>query len=110
MPSVCQCPIKTHEIHHGKGLDSTPVVSRSYEHHVGDRAIWLVSTSILWENTLEMVRGFSHIFPFCQPLKRTCDRQLLRVLPCSRIHYTLANSHANSGIRIQALKHSSQWH
>ncbi|GFV21369.1 hypothetical protein TNCV_2371261 [Trichonephila clavipes] len=30
------CQIEADEIHHGKGLECTPVVNRSLEHHEGD--------------------------------------------------------------------------
>ncbi|GFV69368.1 hypothetical protein TNCV_4589651 [Trichonephila clavipes] len=36
----------------------TPVVSHSFEHHTSDNAIWLDSTPILRENTLEVVGAF----------------------------------------------------
>ncbi|GFW12057.1 uncharacterized protein TNCV_4531221 [Trichonephila clavipes] len=45
--------MEVHEIPHGKCLSYTPVVIRSFEHHAGDTVIWLVSTPILRENTLE---------------------------------------------------------
>ncbi|GFT89281.1 hypothetical protein TNCV_4385891 [Trichonephila clavipes] len=43
------CQTEVHDIHHGKGLDCAPVVSRSLEHHTGDDTFWLVSTPILRE-------------------------------------------------------------
>ncbi|GFV97430.1 hypothetical protein TNCV_2039391 [Trichonephila clavipes] len=57
------CQIETHEIHHGKELDCTPVVSRSLEHHTGDSTFWLLSTPILTENNLRVVRGLPPFFP-----------------------------------------------
>ncbi|GFW28945.1 putative DD41D transposase [Trichonephila clavipes] len=37
MPPDRQYQIEVHEIHYGKGPDCTPVVSRSFEHHVSRR-------------------------------------------------------------------------
>ncbi|GFT90499.1 hypothetical protein TNCV_4491871 [Trichonephila clavipes] len=39
---------------------ATPVVSRSFEHHTGDRTIWPVFTPILREDTLGW-SGASHL-------------------------------------------------
>ncbi|GFY06470.1 hypothetical protein TNCV_412201 [Trichonephila clavipes] len=36
------CQIEAHEILHTKGLDCTPAINRSLEHHAGDRTIWFV--------------------------------------------------------------------
>ncbi|GFY35233.1 uncharacterized protein TNCV_5046071 [Trichonephila clavipes] len=46
-----------------------PVVSRSFEHHTGDRTVWLISTPILREDTW----GWSgaSLFSFSQPHERT---------------------------------------
>ncbi|GFT09499.1 hypothetical protein TNCV_5063351 [Trichonephila clavipes] len=52
---------------------STPVVSRRFEQHTGDRVIWLVSTPILKYNTLEMAKGLPPLFPFYHPYERTYD-------------------------------------
>ncbi|GFU69817.1 uncharacterized protein TNCV_2452751 [Trichonephila clavipes] len=41
MPPDRLCQIELHEIHHGKGLDCTPVVTVAFEHHTVDNAIWL---------------------------------------------------------------------
>ncbi|GFV85289.1 hypothetical protein TNCV_929191 [Trichonephila clavipes] len=70
----------SHEIHHGKGLDSTSVVSHSLEHHVGDSTFRLVSTPILRDNTLGTVRGLSP--PSTNLTRGLAARRLFRVLPC----------------------------
>ncbi|GFW23101.1 hypothetical protein TNCV_3802021 [Trichonephila clavipes] len=70
MPPDRQCELETHEIHHIKELDCKPVVSLSFKHHAGDCTIWLVSTLILRENTLGLVRGFPPLFPFHKPHER----------------------------------------
>ncbi|GFW88754.1 uncharacterized protein TNCV_4972471 [Trichonephila clavipes] len=44
--ATCLTKIEAHEIHHGKGLDFTTVVSRSFEHHVGDCTISLVPPNV----------------------------------------------------------------
>ncbi|GFX55290.1 putative DD41D transposase [Trichonephila clavipes] len=36
MPPDRRCQYEAHEIHSGKGLDGTPVCSRSFEYHTGD--------------------------------------------------------------------------
>ncbi|GFX73055.1 hypothetical protein TNCV_1704571 [Trichonephila clavipes] len=65
--------IEAHKIHHGKGLDCTPVVSRSLEHQVGDNTFRLGSTSILREINLGgVVRGLPPLINFHQPHERTC--------------------------------------
>ncbi|GFW21387.1 putative DD41D transposase [Trichonephila clavipes] len=38
MPADWQCQIEFHEIHQGKGLDCSLVVSRGFEHHTGDNS------------------------------------------------------------------------
>ncbi|GFU85058.1 hypothetical protein TNCV_1553211 [Trichonephila clavipes] len=68
--------ITAHEIHHGKGL-LTPVLNRSFEHHTGDRTLYLGSTPILRENTLEEGQGP----PNSHPLQLT-SREDLRVDGC----------------------------
>ncbi|GFU14633.1 cytochrome P450 2J5 [Trichonephila clavipes] len=60
----------------GLGASCTPVVSRSFEHDTGDSTIWLGSTPILRENTLEVVRGLPPLFPCHQPHERTCSKLL----------------------------------
>ncbi|GFX79104.1 hypothetical protein TNCV_3913891 [Trichonephila clavipes] len=55
-----------------QGASCMPVVSRSFEHHTGDSTVFLVSTLILRENTLGVVRGIPPIFPFHQPQEGTC--------------------------------------
>ncbi|GFX66226.1 hypothetical protein TNCV_342001 [Trichonephila clavipes] len=51
LPPDRQRPDRGHETPHGKGL-VTPVVSRSLEHHTGDRTILLGFTPISREDTL----------------------------------------------------------
>ncbi|GFS67565.1 hypothetical protein TNCV_4362821 [Trichonephila clavipes] len=65
------CQIEAHEYHHGKELDCAAVVSRSLEYHVYDSMFWVVSTPILRENTLGVVRDVSPLFLFHQPHERT---------------------------------------
>ncbi|GFX41742.1 hypothetical protein TNCV_388551 [Trichonephila clavipes] len=36
MPPFSQCQIEAHEVHHGKELDSTPDVSRSFQHYAAE--------------------------------------------------------------------------
>ncbi|GFW46043.1 hypothetical protein TNCV_3276611 [Trichonephila clavipes] len=55
-----------------QGANCTPVVSSSFEHHAGDRALWIGSTPILREDTLGVIRDLPHLFPFHQPHERTC--------------------------------------
>ncbi|GFW92751.1 hypothetical protein TNCV_1735441 [Trichonephila clavipes] len=45
----------------------TPVVSRSFEHHLDDSTFYLGSISILKENTLEVERATSLPFPSTSP-------------------------------------------
>ncbi|GFV39955.1 hypothetical protein TNCV_435701 [Trichonephila clavipes] len=71
------CQIEAHEIHHGKELDCTPVVSRSLEPHSGDGTFWFISKPILMENTLGVVRGILSLFPLHQPHERTCDSKAI---------------------------------
>ncbi|GFV22619.1 hypothetical protein TNCV_2078101 [Trichonephila clavipes] len=66
--------IKVLEIHHGKRLRVTPIVSRSFEHHTGDKTILLGFTAILREIILEVVRSLPPLFLFHQPLRE--DLQL----------------------------------
>ncbi|GFT77698.1 hypothetical protein TNCV_4245651 [Trichonephila clavipes] len=61
----------------------TPVVSRRFEHHTGDRMISLVSTPILRENTLGVAKGLPPLIPL-PPTSRE-DLQLdgyLKHPPC----------------------------
>ncbi|GFX84262.1 hypothetical protein TNCV_3976071 [Trichonephila clavipes] len=53
MPADRQCRIEAQEIRHGKGLDCTPVLNRSFEHHSVGSTIWLSSAPILKKNALE---------------------------------------------------------
>ncbi|GFU70325.1 hypothetical protein TNCV_2106641 [Trichonephila clavipes] len=55
-----------------QGARFTPVVYRSFEHHLGDSVIWLGSTPILRENHLTMVRSLLPLTHFHQPHERTC--------------------------------------
>ncbi|GFV59260.1 hypothetical protein TNCV_2340011 [Trichonephila clavipes] len=57
MPPASLSQIEAHEIHHGKGARGTPVVGRSLEHHTCGSTIYLGSTAIFWENTLEEGQG-----------------------------------------------------
>ncbi|GFY24133.1 hypothetical protein TNCV_1011861 [Trichonephila clavipes] len=59
MSPVCWCHIEAHKIHRDKELD---------EHHTGDSTIWLSSTPILRENTLDLARMFT---TYHQPYERT---------------------------------------
>ncbi|GFX63627.1 hypothetical protein TNCV_2005561 [Trichonephila clavipes] len=75
--------MEAHEIHHGKGLDCMPVVSRGFENHTGVDAISPVSTPILWENILGEGSGSSHLSSFSTSLTRgLVTRRLFRVPPC----------------------------
>ncbi|GFT33696.1 hypothetical protein TNCV_4382241 [Trichonephila clavipes] len=85
-----------------------PVVSCSFEHHAGDRTFWLGSKPVLRENTLGVVRGLPPLFPFCQPHERTGGSTAIYSTPMPQRRYTFTNIHAFSGIRTQALRHSSQ--
>ncbi|GFV82735.1 hypothetical protein TNCV_4147031 [Trichonephila clavipes] len=63
---IGMCQNKAHEIHHGKGLDCMPVVSRSLEHHTSDNTFWLGSTSVMRMNTLGAVRSLPPLLLFHQ--------------------------------------------
>ncbi|GFX92974.1 hypothetical protein TNCV_915231 [Trichonephila clavipes] len=65
-----QYQVETHEIHHGKGLDCTPVVSLNSEHTASESMFLPVSNPVIRENTLWMVRGLQTLFPFQQPHER----------------------------------------
>ncbi|GFW93495.1 transposable element Tc1 transposase [Trichonephila clavipes] len=45
-----------YKMYNGRRIDCTPVFSLNLEHHAGDSTIWLISTPILRENALEVVR------------------------------------------------------
>ncbi|GFW52852.1 hypothetical protein TNCV_2394311 [Trichonephila clavipes] len=66
------CQIEALEIHHGKGLDYKPVVSRSLEHYAGNSTFWFGFIPVLRENTLGAFRGLPPLFPFHQPHEKTC--------------------------------------
>ncbi|GFW98695.1 hypothetical protein TNCV_2758731 [Trichonephila clavipes] len=72
MPPDRHVPDSAHEIRQGKGLNCTPVVSRSLKYHAVDRTLWIASIPILRENTLGEVRGLPPLFSFRQPHERTC--------------------------------------
>ncbi|GFW94526.1 hypothetical protein TNCV_3904361 [Trichonephila clavipes] len=80
MPTEQHVPsFENHEIHHGKRIDSTPVVSRSPEHHEGGNMFWLVFTLIFRENTLGVVKA-SHLSSLSTNLTRgLAARRLLRI-------------------------------
>ncbi|GFX78797.1 hypothetical protein TNCV_1919301 [Trichonephila clavipes] len=59
MPPDQQCQVEAHEIHDDKGIDRTPVVAHSFEHHTGGSTIRLDSTPILSKNTMEVASHFS---------------------------------------------------
>ncbi|GFV13912.1 hypothetical protein TNCV_523891 [Trichonephila clavipes] len=90
--------------------------SRSFEHYTGDSTIWLDSTPILRENTLEMVRGLPPLFAFHYPQERLAARRLFRVLSCRRNTIHLQTSMPSPGFEPRlydaadsVTKHSSGW-
>ncbi|GFU47042.1 hypothetical protein TNCV_2616171 [Trichonephila clavipes] len=94
----------------GRLTGCTAVVSYSFEHHICDKTIWFGSTPILRENTLEMVRSLSPLFPFHQSHERTCGSTAIYSTFKPQRHCTFTNIHAFSRILIQALRHSNQRH
>ncbi|GFY21704.1 hypothetical protein TNCV_1168481 [Trichonephila clavipes] len=82
----------------------THVVSRSFEHHTGDRTIYLGFTPMLREKTLEVVRTFPPLF-LHQPHERTCSSTAILSTLMQRRHYTFTKIHVFSGILTPA-----QWH
>ncbi|GFU06968.1 uncharacterized protein TNCV_503471 [Trichonephila clavipes] len=65
-----------------QGNTLTPVVSRSFEHHTGNRVIFLGSTPVLRESTLGS--GVSHLsFPSTSLTKELAARRLFRLPPSS---------------------------
>ncbi|GFX99955.1 hypothetical protein TNCV_259921 [Trichonephila clavipes] len=93
--------IKAHEIHLGKGLSDAhaSVVIRSFEHHAGDRMIWV------HPNFEGKHPGDGQLPPTSLHLPLAA-RRLFRVPPSC----TFTSIHAFSGIQTQALRHSSQRH
>ncbi|GFT31391.1 uncharacterized protein TNCV_608261 [Trichonephila clavipes] len=87
-------------IHPDIGLRLVPVVSRSFDHHTGDSTIWINSTSILRENTLEVVR-------YLPSLSINLMREEFRLdgylPPCRK-----GIPFIHAGTRIHDLRHSSQ--
>ncbi|GFW51111.1 hypothetical protein TNCV_3593931 [Trichonephila clavipes] len=59
------CQMEVHEIHHGKGLDCTPVVSRSLD-----------------SDHLGVVVGLPPLFPSTDLTRGFAARRLFKVLPC----------------------------
>ncbi|GFT89416.1 hypothetical protein TNCV_4387011 [Trichonephila clavipes] len=85
------------EIHHDKGLSDTCLYC-SFEHHTGDSTIWPISTQILREDTLRVVRDASHpFFRFHQSHERTGGRWLFRVSPCREGTINLQTSMSSPG-------------
>ncbi|GFT57137.1 hypothetical protein TNCV_1691691 [Trichonephila clavipes] len=92
--------IEEHEIPHDKRLSWTAIVSRTFQYHTGGRTIWLVSTPILTENTLGIVRVLPPLFPFHQPQERTCGSQgLFKVLPWRKSTIHLQTSMPSPGYK-----------
>ncbi|GFU80317.1 hypothetical protein TNCV_3520921 [Trichonephila clavipes] len=60
----------------------TPVVSRTLEHHTGDRTISLVSTLILRENTWGLVKASHLSFPATNLMRGLATRRLFIVPLC----------------------------
>ncbi|GFT53217.1 hypothetical protein TNCV_4233141 [Trichonephila clavipes] len=76
--------IEVHEVHRGKRLNSTPTISRSFEHRAADSMIRLDSTPTLRENFLEVFM-VSHFYSLFTNLTRgLATRRLFRVPPCHK--------------------------
>ncbi|GFX66207.1 hypothetical protein TNCV_341821 [Trichonephila clavipes] len=58
----------------------------SFEHQASDNTILLGSIPILRENTLKVVGGLPHHFPFHQPHERTYDSTAIKSTSNARIH------------------------
>ncbi|GFW13102.1 hypothetical protein TNCV_3330341 [Trichonephila clavipes] len=80
------------------------IISGSFEHHTDDSTVWFGSTQIL-RNTLKGVRGFSPLFLQGEGV---VARRLFRMSPCHPGTRAFTSSPTSSGIRTQALRHSSQ--
>ncbi|GFW44900.1 hypothetical protein TNCV_4512141 [Trichonephila clavipes] len=85
-----------------------PLVIRSFQHHAGDSTLRLSSSTILREKVSRMVRGLPSIFSFHQPHERTNALTAIWSTQMSQRDISFTNIHTFSGIRTQALRHSSQ--
>ncbi|GFX05456.1 hypothetical protein TNCV_1007781 [Trichonephila clavipes] len=75
----------------------TPVIRRSFEHHAGDRAIWLGSALILKKHPWGVVRGPHLSFPSTNLTRGLAARWLFRVSPCHKDTIHLQTSMTSSG-------------
>ncbi|GFS75657.1 hypothetical protein TNCV_3424201 [Trichonephila clavipes] len=93
IPPDLLCPqIEASEIHHCKGLDCTPIVTHSFEHHTGERTIWIGSTPYFGEEHVRGVHGLPPLFHFHHPHERTCDLTAIWNIPIPRRHYMLTKA------------------
>ncbi|GFY26381.1 hypothetical protein TNCV_25781 [Trichonephila clavipes] len=75
----------------------TAVVSHSFEHHTGDRMIWLGFTPILRENNLGW-SGASHLSsPSTNLTRELAARRLFKVPPCHEGTIHLQTSMSSPG-------------
>ncbi|GFX55282.1 uncharacterized protein TNCV_3968361 [Trichonephila clavipes] len=72
MPIDRQCQIEAQEMHQGKGLHCTDVVSRSVEHHADNSTVWLIFIPILRNKLF----GRGHGTPTTLPLPPTLREDL----------------------------------
>ncbi|GFT11960.1 hypothetical protein TNCV_725671 [Trichonephila clavipes] len=79
-----ECQIEAQEIHPGIGLRCMPVVSCSFEHHVGDSTIWLGSIPILRENIRRWSEASQLSSPFTNLMRELAARWLFREPPCHK--------------------------
>ncbi|GFV49882.1 hypothetical protein TNCV_1391641 [Trichonephila clavipes] len=85
------------------------VVSRSFEHHAGDRAIWLCSNLLLRENGLGVIKGRPPLFPLHQPHEWPWARRQIRVTPdrngAIHLQAPMSSPGSNPGTTAQQLRH-----
>ncbi|GFV59320.1 hypothetical protein TNCV_2340611 [Trichonephila clavipes] len=67
-----------------------------------------VSPQFLGRTPWGRARGLPPLIPYHQPHERTCGSTAVYSTPMPRRHYTFTNIHVFSGIRTQALRHSSK--
>ncbi|GFS62680.1 hypothetical protein TNCV_3737241 [Trichonephila clavipes] len=87
------------------------LVSRSFEHRFGENTMQIGSTLILRENNPGRRMGsLPPFFAYPPTLREDSGTKNIYSAPCRKKGHSFTKIHALSGVRIHALRYSSQRH